>query len=52
MRQIAKRKPLLMMRTRSLIGPGVQKGNKAASPKSRSGVKPVGNFILFKQNNP
>ena len=52
MRTVAKRTPLMMMRTRGLIGPGVHKGKKAASPKSRSGVKPVGNFIIFKQNNP
>lgn len=51
-RQIAKRTPLLMMRGRGLIGPGVQKGNKLASPKAKSGVKPVGNFILYKINNP
>ena len=46
------RRPLLMMRGRGLIGPMVQQGNKVASPKSRRGVKPVGNFILYKINNP
>lgn len=46
------RKPLLMMRTRSLIGPGIKQGKKLATAKNRAGVKPVGNYILYKQNNP
>ncbi len=44
---------LLMMRGRGLIGPGIQQGKKnVASPSKRNGVKPVGNFILYKVNNP
>ena len=46
------RTPLLMMRTRSLIGPGVKQGKKLATSKKRAGQKPVGNFILYKINNP
>lgn len=41
------------MRTRGLIGPGVKQGNKKLSTvKNRSGVKTVGNFIIYKLNNP
>lgn len=46
------RTPLLMMRGRGLIGPGIQKGKKAATPSNRSGAKSAGNFILYKVNNP
>ena len=49
---MAKYKPLLMMRTRGLVQPGVQRGKKAATPSNRKGVKTVGNFIVFKKNNP
>ena len=51
-KQSQQRKPLLMMRGRGLIGPGIQQGKKLATTKSRSGVKPVGNFIMYKTNNP
>ncbi len=47
------RRALVMMRTRGLLGPAVQQGGyKVASPTQRSGVKPVGNFIIYKINNP
>lgn len=52
MKKIANRKPLLMMRTRGLVGPGVQRGKKAATVGARSGVKAVGNYIVYKINNP
>ena len=45
-----------MMRTRGLIGPAVQKGKgkgkAVATTKQRAGVKPVGNYIVYKINNP
>ena len=46
------RTPLLMMRGRSLMGPGVKQGKKLATPKNKTGQKSVGNFILYKVNNP
>lgn len=47
------RRALIMHRTRGLLGPGVQQGSyKVASPTSRKGVKPVGNYIIYKQLNP
>jgi hypothetical protein len=45
-------KTFLMMRARGFIGPGVKRGKKAATPKNRIGFKPVGNYILYKVNNP
>ena len=51
-RTVARRTPLLMMRTRGLVGPAIHQGKKSASPTSRKGVKSNGNYILYKQNNP
>ena len=43
---------LLMMRTKGLVQPFFQNGNKAATVKSPTAVKSNGNFIRFKELNP
>lgn len=43
----------VMMRTRSLLGPVVNKGgNKAATRSNPKGVTSAGNYIVYKKNNP
>lgn len=47
------RRPLIMLKTKGLLGPVVQgKSGKPATNSNRSGVRSTGSYQIYKQLNP